>query len=60
MSEKLNMSVECSECAFCSDDGMSCTILNDVPIVCENYLDKDLKDSGLLDEKDIIGDNDGI
>lgn len=55
MSEKLNMNVDCSECAFCSDNG-SCSILNDVPIVCENYLDKDLKDSGVFldNEEDIL------
>lgn len=53
--ETLNQHIDCSSCAFCSDDGISCKILYDVPIVCENYLDKDIKDSGLiLDDEDEI------
>ena len=50
---KLNISVECSDCAF-SDGNTGCKIFNDVPMVCENYLDKNIKDNGLLDNEEIF------
>lgn len=53
MSEKINVTVDCKDCAFCTDDGLGCKILNDVPMVCENYLDKDLKNAGLPDDDDL-------